>query len=275
MYLAVLASLIHGFTVPAGIEYGMRLRGFTKGRFEWFKSAPWGDPGFSALWMSLAIFGFLGGITGVTLGAEQINIVAHNTLRITGHFHVTATGGAALSFMAISYYIVPLFFRKRIVFWKLAKIQPYIFGFGISIMGMSMITLGALGIPRRHWDVSFASALFDVQFPPISYLIFALMGVAGTCAALGGFLFAVIILASMFFGKDIRKIDFNEREVVHGIPQGITLRHKREYSEKEVETIHQSGGAKGTVILIIALLVCFILFYFANWQLLSSTWKVG
>ncbi len=32
MYLAVLASMIHGFTVPAGIESGMRLRGFV-GRF--------------------------------------------------------------------------------------------------------------------------------------------------------------------------------------------------------------------------------------------------
>jgi predicted RND superfamily exporter protein len=123
--------------------------------------------------------------------------------------------------------------------------------------------------------VSFASALFDVQFPPISYLIFALMGIAGTCAALGGFLFVLILFLSIFFGKDIEKADFNERKSIDGIPQGITLRHKREYSEKEVQVIHDNGGARGTVILIIALLVCFVLFYFANWQLLSSTWKVG
>ena len=40
MYLAVLASMIHGFTVPAGMETGMRLRGFVKGRFEWLKKGP-------------------------------------------------------------------------------------------------------------------------------------------------------------------------------------------------------------------------------------------
>ena len=68
MYLAVLASMIHGFTVPAGIELGQRLRGFTNGTFEWLRKAPWGDPGFSGMVISVIIFGFLGGITGVTIG---------------------------------------------------------------------------------------------------------------------------------------------------------------------------------------------------------------
>ena len=45
MYMAVLASMIHGFTVPAGMELGMRLRGFTNGMFDWLRRAPWGDPG--------------------------------------------------------------------------------------------------------------------------------------------------------------------------------------------------------------------------------------
>src|SRR5262245_57668418 len=82
MYLAVLARMCHGFTVPAGMEVGQRLRGLTKGLFEWLRKAPWGDPGFSALVLSVVVFGFVGGITGVTFGTEQINIIAHNTLRI-------------------------------------------------------------------------------------------------------------------------------------------------------------------------------------------------
>jgi cytochrome c oxidase subunit 1 len=84
MYMAVLASMIHGFTVPAGMELGMRLRGFTDGLFGWLRRAPWGDPGFSSLVFSVVVFGFVGGITGVTLGTEQINIIAHNTMRIPG-----------------------------------------------------------------------------------------------------------------------------------------------------------------------------------------------
>ena len=52
----------------------------------------------------MVIFGFGGGVTGVTQGVEQINIMAHNTLRITGHFHATVVGGTTLAFMALTFY---------------------------------------------------------------------------------------------------------------------------------------------------------------------------
>ena len=167
MYLAVLASMIHGFTVPAGIETGMRLRGFVKGRFEWLKKAPWSDPGFSGTWLSLVIFGFMGGITGVTQGTEQINIIAHNTLRVPGHFHVTVVGGTALAFMALTYYVIPLIFRRRVAFWGLAKIQPYLFALGIVILSMGMTFAGSFGVPRRHADITFPGAPFTLEFPPV------------------------------------------------------------------------------------------------------------
>ncbi len=44
MYLAVLASMIHGFTVPAGMETGMRLRGFVKGRVRLAAAGALGGP---------------------------------------------------------------------------------------------------------------------------------------------------------------------------------------------------------------------------------------
>ena len=69
----------------------------------------------------MVIFGFVGGITGVTIGTEQINIIAHNTLRVPGHFHATVVGGTALAFMGVTYYLIPLIFQKKVAFWKLAK----------------------------------------------------------------------------------------------------------------------------------------------------------
>ena len=275
MYLAVLASLVHGFTVPAGIEYGMRLRGFVRGRFEWLQEAPWGDPGFSGLFLSLIIFGFIGGITGVTLGAEQINIIAHNSLRITGHFHTTVVGGTALAFMGMMYYFLPLFFGKKISHWRMAKIQPYVFALGISVMAMAMIALGSLGIPRRHWDITFSSALFDVQFPAISTMLFAVMGVGGILAFLGGAMFLIISISSIFFGNRMLESDYNSGVIQKGIPQGLSKFPQQEYSDDDVNAVHRSGGASGTMILVFVLLICFILFYFTNWQLLSSVWKVG
>src|SRR5690606_28165509 len=101
MYLAVLACLIHGFTVPASGEVSLRQECYEEGLFCWVFAAPWRNPGFAAFFLSLVIFGFLGGITGVTLGTQQINIIAHNTLRIPGHFHTTVAGGTSLAFMGL------------------------------------------------------------------------------------------------------------------------------------------------------------------------------
>ncbi len=203
MYLAVLASMVHGFTVPAGIEAGMRLRGYAKGAFEWLKKAPWGDPGFSAMIFSIIIFGFIGGITGVTFGTEQINIIAHNTLRVPGHFHATVVAGTALAFMGATYYVIPLIFRKQIALWPLARIQPWLFAIGMVLFTMSMTFAGTFGVPRRHWDISFSGATQTLQYHPAVDLMLAIMGIGGILAATAATLYIVITVWSVFFGKPL------------------------------------------------------------------------
>jgi cytochrome c oxidase subunit 1 len=201
MYMAVLASLLHGFTVPASIELGQRLRGFSDGLFGWLRRAPWGDPGFSALIFSIVIFGFIGGITGVTFGTEQINIIAHNTLRVPGHFHATVVAGTAMAFMGITYYLIPLIFRKQVAFWKLAQWQPYLFAGGMVVFTMAMTFAGTFGAPRRHWDVTFANAPFDVEYHPAVNLMLGFVALGGLTAALGVLSFILIAVWSVFLGK--------------------------------------------------------------------------
>jgi cytochrome c oxidase subunit 1 len=212
MYMAVLASMLHGFTVPAGIEVGQRLRGYTKGTFEWLRRAPWGDPGFSSLAFSIVVFGFVGGITGVTFGTEQINIIAHNTLRIPGHFHATVVSGTAMAFMGVTYYVIPLIFRKKVAFWPLAKIQPYLFAGGMLVFSMSMTFAGTFAVPRRHWDITFQNAPFDLQFSPTVDLLLGIMAVGGLIAALGGAMYILITVWSVFFGESL---DEGATEYVH------------------------------------------------------------
>jgi cytochrome c oxidase subunit I len=208
MYMAVLASMIHGFTVPAGIEVGQRLRGYGKGTFEWLKRAPWGDPGFSSLAFSIVVFGFVGGITGVTFGTEQINIIAHNTLRIPGHFHATVVSGTAMAFMGLTYYVIPLIFRKKVAFWPLAKIQPYLFAGGMLIFSMAMTFAGTFAVPRRHWDITFTNAPFDLQFSPTVDMLLGVMALGGLLAAVGGAIYILVTVWSVFFGKPIEEGDF-------------------------------------------------------------------
>ncbi|MFI5245373.1 MAG: cbb3-type cytochrome c oxidase subunit I, partial [Gemmatimonadales bacterium] len=279
MYMAVLASMIHGFTVPAGMELGMRLRGYTNGMFDWLRRAPWGDPGFSSLVFSVAGFGFLGGITGVTIGTEQINIMVHNTLRSPGHFHATVALGTALAFMGITYYLIPLVFQKRVAFWKLAKIQPYLFAGGMVIFTMSMMFAGSFGVPRRHWDITFSQAPFTVDFNPAVDLILAFVALGGVMAATGALSFVAICVKSVFFGEPLGII--TKGVPMEGVPQGVwnPPTHSADVEKRNAE-LHAAatgwmGPAPGTMVLVLVFLAAFALYFFTNWKLLSVLWKIG
>jgi cytochrome c oxidase subunit 1 len=279
MYMAVLASMIHGFTVPAGMELGMRLRGYTDGLFGWLCRAPWGDPGFSAMVLSVVVFGFVGGITGVTIGTEQINIIVHNTLRVPGHFHATVVSGTAMAFMGATYYLIPLIFRRKVAFWGLAKAQPYLFSFGMLLLSMGMTFAGSFGVPRRHWDISFSQAAFDVQFNPAVDLVLAVMGIGGILAVTGAFAFIAIAVQSVFFGERIETIV--PGTAVAGIPPGLTSPPVHKPNVDEInEALHApergfAGATPGTIVLVSVFLLSFMVYYFTNWKLLSVLWKVG
>jgi cytochrome c oxidase subunit 1 len=275
MYMAVLASMIHGFTVPAGVEMGQRLRGFVQGTFGWLRQAPWGDPGFSALVFSIVVFGFVGGITGVTFGTEQINIIAHNTLRIPGHFHATVVSGTALAFMGVTYYVIPLIFRKQIAFYPLAKIQPYLFALGMLVFSLAMTFAGTFGAPRRLWDMTYSGAPFDVQYSPVVDIIVTVMAIGGLIGVVGGAIYILVTVVSVFFGKPLPE---GEESAYQGsIPPGVIRRPWTEIPrvDTDPEAPGRLGPVPGTVVLVGIFFLAFMLYYFANWALLSFVWMVG
>jgi cytochrome c oxidase subunit 1 len=55
MYLAVMGSMVHGMTVPGAIEAAQREKGYTSGLFEWLRKAPWGNPAFAGMFLSLVM----------------------------------------------------------------------------------------------------------------------------------------------------------------------------------------------------------------------------
>jgi cytochrome c oxidase subunit I len=274
MYMAVLASMLHGFTVPAGVEVGQRLRGMTHGLFGWVKRAPWGDPGFSSLVLSVVVFGFVGGITGVTIGTEQINIVVHNTFRVPGHFHATVVSGTTMAFMGLTYYLIPLIFRKKVAFWRAAQIQPYLFAGGMLVFSIFMSFSGGFGVPRRHWDINFSGAPFQQAFHPAVDALLAIMALGGLVAAVGGGLYILITVWSVFFGE--RFTDADRVPGTKGIPQGI-IRPPREVTVADEGNLPtgRMGHAPGTMVLVMIFLAAFAVYYFANWKLLSFVWKIG
>jgi len=267
MYLAVLGSLIHAFSIPAAIEIALRLKGYKNGLFEWLRKAPWKEPGWGGLIMSIFIFGWIGGVTGVTLGTEQINMVAHNTMRIPGHFHSTVVGGTTTAFMAISYYLIPLIFRKELKLKKWATWQPYVYGIGMILVSVGMITSGLQGVSRRHWDISFANASFPVTIPGTVEITLAIMGIGAIIAVTGGIMFVAIILTSILTGP--RK-EASQLLLVTGSNNPLVESAKVTYEDMEKPSVQP----KGTFVLVLAFLMWFMLYYFGNWWLLGRTWFI-
>lgn len=203
MYLAVLASMIHALAIPMTVEVAQRKKGYTKGMFEWLAKAPWGEPGFPAMIFSLLIFGFIGGITGVVYGTEQLSIKSHNTWALTGHFHGTVVGGTTLAFMGVTYYVIPLIFRREIIGKKWATVQPYIYAVGMVLLILGMSGAGALGSPRRHWDVTFADSIIPFSFDPAVMLFTTLAAIGAIIAVTGGAIYVGVSVLSVFFGRKL------------------------------------------------------------------------
>ena len=265
MYLAVLGSMIHGLTVPGSIEAAQRRRGFDKGMFEWLRKAPWGNPAFAGMFLSLVMFGFLGGISGVVMGTEQINIIIHNTLYVPGHFHATVVAGTTLAFMAITYLVLPLVFQREVKFPTMAKWQPYVFGLGIAGVSLFMMGAGTLGVPRRHWDITFADALTTFQFPPAAFMLLALNGLSAIMAAVGGAMYIVITVATVFAGRRIG----DDEKIQLGPTTGTQ-------AASAVATYGNEGTLKipGTVMLVAVFFMAFILYYYVNWKYLAEIWPL-
>jgi cytochrome c oxidase subunit 1 len=265
LYLAVLGSMIHGMSIPGAIEAAQRRRGFTQGMFGWLRKAPWGNPAFAGMALSVVMFGFIGGISGVVLGTEQINLIMHNTIYVPGHFHATVVIGTTLAFMAVTYLVVPLIFQKEIMFPKLAQWQPYLFGIGGLGISLFMMGAGTLGVSRRHWDMTFADATLSFDHPPAAFLMMGLNGMSAILASIGGIAFIVVVVGSVFFGKHRGEAECKANPVVY---QGGG------------EVISTAGSAHdlklpGTVALVTVFFLSFVLYYFVNWKYLAEVWPLS
>lgn len=262
MYLAVMGSMIHGLTVPGAIEAAQRRNGFTRGAFEWLTKAPWGNPAFAGMFLSLVMFGFIGGISGVVLGTEQLNVLMHNTIYVPGHFHGTVVAGTTLAFMAMTYLIVPLIFQRDIMWPGLAKWQPFVFGIGAGGISLFMMGAGTLGVARRHWDMALTDAMHGFEYPAAAYLMMGLNGIFAVLAAVGGVMFIAIIVASILAGPRLDVAGARLRFPLH---------------DKSRESVSQYGShatlkLPGTLILVGIFFGSFVLYYFVNWKYLSELW---
>jgi cytochrome c oxidase subunit 1 len=174
--------------------------------------------------------------------------------------------GTTLSFMALTYFLIPVLFRREIVLPQLAKLQPYLFGLSMYFFCLVMMGAGTLGVSRRHWDMAFQGAPMSHEWPGAAYLMMGLVGIAGVAAITGGAIYILVTVGSLLFGRKLEA----------GASSGVTTPVPRAAPTLAAQTYGSAGfAAPGTFMLAMLFLLAFVLYYFINWKYLGQLWGLS
>jgi cytochrome c oxidase subunit I len=193
-FMVVIPSLITAFAMFATFELAGRRKGF-KGLFGWYKALPWGDVRFLAPFVGMLSF-IPGGAGGLINASNQMDQVVHNTIWITGHFHLTIATTVLLTFFGICYWLIPSITGRVLTkeINRLGIIQTVLWGLGMIIMSGSMHLEGLLGAPRRSSYSTYNGS--DQVMNWIPYQIAQAVG--GTILFIGIILIIYIIIHMLF-----------------------------------------------------------------------------
>ena len=194
-FAVIFPSLITAFTVVASVEDGARRSG-GKGLLAWLLALPWlTNPSAAGQLLAMLVFA-TGGITGLINATFTMNLVVHNTLWVPGHLHTQVAGAVTLTFMAISYWFVPLLTGRALWGRRLAVLQVWLWFFGMLIMARGMHWMGIAGVPRRTYLSQAPYANFTEW-----NLAGMLVGWGGFIITVSGLLFFVVMIMTAFASK--------------------------------------------------------------------------
>jgi len=201
---------------------------------------------------------------------------------VPAHFHATVAVGTTLAFMALTYILIPVLFRRELFMPGLAKIQPYLFAGGMTILVLFMLGAGTLGVSRRHWDMDFTGAILGYHYPGMAYTMMAIGAIGGVIGVIGGAAYLVVTVGSLLFGRKLEpSAGFLECFIGKPLAASVYNVSRPEVlpMAEPLKNEHPSaaGGmeAPGTFALAMLLLVTFVVYYFINWKYLASVWPLG
>ena len=90
----------------------------------------------------------VGGVTGVFLAAVPVDLLYHGTYYVVGHFHLILVGTVVFALFAACYFWFPLF-TGRTYDPTLARAHFWLTTLGVAVAFLTMLALGAAGLPRR------------------------------------------------------------------------------------------------------------------------------
>lgn len=194
-FFVIIPSLMTAFSTFAVFELAGRKKG-AKGLFGWFKVLPWKDVRFFAPMIGMLLF-IPAGAGGIINASHQLNQVVHNTLWVTGHFHLTVATTVALTFFGISYWLVPYLTGRKLTstlnMW--GRVQTVIWAIGMLFMSGAMHWAGLLGAPRRTAYTTYGDHAVATGWIPYHVS----MAIGGSLLFIGILLYLFIMIRLAYF----------------------------------------------------------------------------
>ena len=198
----LLPSLMTAFTVISSMEHGARQRG-GRGYFAWMGALPWNSPAFVGCALAGIMFA-AGGFSGMINASLNIDMLVHNTAWVPGHFHLTVGTATALTFMAITYWILPQLTGRTLKYKKLALAQPYTWFLGMTLMSNALHRAGLAGIPRRTAEPEYAGFTFEAPFGTVAEMKWQI-AIGGVILFVSLVMFLAVIVRSWVGGERVPK----------------------------------------------------------------------
>ncbi|MDE3839333.1 cytochrome C [Bacillus methanolicus] len=194
-FLVTIPSLMTAFSLFATFENFGRSKGAT-GLFGWIKKLPWGDARFVVPFIGMLAF-IPGGAGGIVNASHQMNQVVHNTIWVTGHFHLTVATAVILTYFGISYWLIPHLTGRTLTkkMNKLAIVQGVLWAIGMTFMSGAMHAAGLLGAPRRSAFSTYGDSQQALEWIPYQIA----QAVGGTILFLSIILMLYIFINLAFF----------------------------------------------------------------------------
>lgn len=190
-------SLLTAFTVAASLEIGGRARG-GKGALGWIAKLPWGKASFTAQVLAMISFIF-GGAGGIINASFNLDLLVHNTAWIPGHFHITVGTATTLTFMGITFWLIPHLTRKPLFSNGLALVASWLWFIGMMVFAVGMHWQGLLSIPRRAHIANLAPNLEGLYAD--AHLPMLITGISGVILLIALICYFTVLFATLFRKK--------------------------------------------------------------------------
>ena len=210
-FLVVLPTLLTVFSISASLEIAGRHRG-GRGRLGWIRALPWDQPMVLAVGLSLVMLG-LGGFGGIVNMSYAMNSMIHNTSWVTAHFHLIFGGAVVIMYFAIAYEMWPRITGKPLRSPRVARLQLWLWFWGMLITTVPWHVAGLMGQPRRI-------AVFDYSIPLV-----ARMGPLVVISVIGGF---ILLLSAILLIFVLVRSQLGERSLAEPLRYALAVNPPRQ-----------------------------------------------